>query len=115
IQEDVDGHGAALTDSDVNGIVAQLKAVGANVTRAHYALDQRLQAKLDEAGIMVWSQAPIYHRDRLLETQAQRDAAISTVRAAVLQTRNHPSTITHSVANELSVIPDKVPGTAAFL
>ncbi|MCW2994975.1 MAG: hypothetical protein JWQ18_2470 [Conexibacter sp.] len=115
IQEDVDGHGPALTDDDVNAIVAQLKAVGANVTRAHYALDQRLQDKLDAAGIMVWSQAPIYHRDKLLVTEAQRDTALSTVRAAVLQTRDHPSTITHSVANELSVIPDKVPGTAAFL
>lgn len=115
IQEDVDGHGPALTDADVDGIVAQLKAVGANVTRAHYALDQRLQSKLDEAGIMVWTQAPIYHRDRLLRTEAQRDAALSTVRAAVLQTRNHPSALTHSVANELSVIPDQVPGTAAFL
>jgi beta-glucuronidase len=115
IQEDVDGHGPALTDADVDSIVAQLKAVGANVTRAHYALDERLQRKLDEAGIMVWTQAPIYHRDKLLRTEPQRDAALSTVRAAVLQTRNHPSTITHSVANELSVIPDEVPGTAAFL
>jgi beta-glucuronidase len=115
IQEDVDGHGPALTGADVDAIVAQLKAVGANVTRAHYALDERLQRKLDEAGIMVWTQAPIYHRDKLLVTEAQRDSALSTVRAAVLQTRNHPSTITHSVANELSVIPDKVPGTAAFL
>ena len=115
IQEDVDGHGPALTDEDVDAIVAQLKKVGANVTRAHYALDQRLQDKLDEAGIMVWTQAPIYHRDRLLETEAQRDVALATVRAAVLQTRNHPSTLVHSVANELSVIPDKVPGTAAFL
>lgn len=115
IQEDVDGHGPALTDRDVDAIVAQLKAVGANVTRAHYALDQRLQDKLDAAGIMVWTQAPIYHRDRLLETEAQRDAALATVRAAVLQTRNHPSALTHSVANELSVIPDQVPGTAAFL
>jgi Glycosyl hydrolases family 2, TIM barrel domain/Glycosyl hydrolases family 2 len=115
IQEDVDGHGPALTDADVKGIVAQLKAVGANVTRAHYALDQRLQAKLDEAGIMVWTQAPIYHRDQLLRTDAQRDVALATVRAAVLQTRNHPSALTHSVANELSVIPDRVPGTAFFL
>jgi beta-glucuronidase len=115
IQEDVDGHGPALTDADVNAIVAQLKAVGANVTRAHYALDERLQAKLDQAGIMVWTQAPIYHRDRLLVTAPQRDAALATVRAAVLATRNHPSTITHSVANELSVVPDTVPGTAAFL
>jgi beta-glucuronidase len=115
IQEDVDGHGPALTYADVNSIVAQLKAVGANVTRAHYALDERLQSKLDEAGIMVWTQAPIYHRDKLLQTESERDAALSTVRAAVLATRNHPSTITHSVANELSVIPDKVPGTNAFL
>jgi beta-glucuronidase len=115
IQEDVDGHGPALTDADVRSIVAQLKAVGANVTRAHYALDERLQAALDAAGIMVWTQAPIYHRDKLLRTEAQRAAALSTVRAAVLQTRNHPSTITHSVANELSVVPDRVPGTAAFL
>jgi hypothetical protein len=115
IQEDVDGHGPALTNADINDIVAQLKAVGANVTRAHYALDDRLQAKLDQAGIMVWTQAPIYHRDKLLQTEAQRDTALATVRAAVLATRNHPSTITHSVANELSVIPDQVPGTAAFL
>jgi hypothetical protein len=115
IQEDVDGHGPALTDADVDAIVAQLKAVGANVTRAHYALDERLQRKLDEAGIMVWTQAPIYHRDKLLQTEGERDTALSTVRAAVMATRNHPSTITHSVANELSVIPDKVPGTAAFL
>jgi beta-glucuronidase len=64
---------------------------------------------------MVWAQAPIYHRDKLLQTEGERDTALSTVRAAVMATRNHPSTITHSVANELSVIPDKVPGTAAFL
>jgi len=115
IQEDVDGHGPALTDADVRSIVAQLKAVGANVTRAHYALDERLQRGLDAAGIMVWAQAPVYHRDKLLVTESQRDTALSTVRAAVLATRNHPSTITHSVANELSVIPDRVPGTAAFL
>jgi hypothetical protein len=115
IQEDVDGHGPALTDNDVASIVDQLKTVGANVTRAHYALDERLQRKLDEAGILVWTQAPIYHRDELLKTPAEREAALATVRAAVLATRNHPSTITHSVANELSVVPDTVPGTAAFL
>jgi beta-glucuronidase len=115
IQEDVDGHGPALTDADVASTVDQLKTVGANVTRAHYALDERLQRKLDEAGILVWTQAPIYHRDELLKTPAERGAALATVRAAVLATRNHPSTITHSVANELSVVPDTVPGTAAFL
>jgi beta-glucuronidase len=115
IQEDVDGHGPALTDTDIDGIVDQLKTVGANVTRAHYALDERLQRKLDEAGILVWTQAPIYHRDQLLKTEAQRETALSTVRATVLATRNHPSTLTHSVANELSVIPDQLTTTGDFL
>lgn len=115
IQEDVKGDGAALTDADVDTIVRRLRRLGATVTRAHYALDERLARKLDEAGILVWTQAPIYHRDRLLRTPAQRRAALATVRAAVLATRNHPSTLTHSVANELSTVPDQVPGTAAFL
>jgi beta-glucuronidase len=115
IQEDVDGHGAALTDRDVAGIVGQLKALGANVTRAHYALDERLQSALDRAGILVWTQAPIYHRDELLKTVAQRTDALATVRATIYATRNHPSTLTHSVANELSVIPDQLKTTAAFL
>jgi hypothetical protein len=115
LQEDVPGHGPALTDADMDRIVADLKALHANVTRAHYALNQRLLDRLDAAGIMVWGQAPIYHRDRLLETAPQRDAALATLRGTVLSDRTHPSVITHSVANELSVIPDAVPGTKAYL
>src|SRR4051794_8511181 len=115
IQEDLPGRGPALTDADIDRIVAELKSVHATITRAHYLLNERLLNKLDEAGIMVWSQAPIYHRDRLLETPAQRDTALATVRGTVLAARNHPSVITHSVANELSAIPDAVPGTAEFL
>lgn len=115
IQEDVQGMGPALTDRAIESIVDKLKELGANVTRAHYALDERLQRRLDEEGILQWAQAPIYHRDRLLETPEQRAFALRTVRAAVLATRNHPSVITHSVANELSVKPDKVEGTRLFL
>ncbi|WP_205696349.1 glycoside hydrolase family 2 protein [Conexibacter sp. SYSU D00693] len=115
IQEDAPGHGAALTDADVEWIVRELKALNANVTRAHYLLDERLLERFDEEGILVWSQAPIYHRDRLLETAAQRRTALDTVRGTVLGARSHPSVITHSVGNELSVIPDQVPGTRRFL
>lgn len=115
IHEDVPGRGPAMTDADVNKVVDELKAVGANVTRAHYALDQRLLSKLDEAGIMVWSQAPVYHRDNELDTAAGRAESLTAVRAAVMQTRNHPSVITHSVANELSTEPDTRAGTREFL
>lgn len=115
LQEDVLGRGPALSDADMDRIVAELKALHANVTRAHYALNERLLDKLDAAGIMVWGQAPIYHRDRLLETAPQRDAALATLRGTVLADRTHPSVTTHSVANELSVVPDSVPGTKAYL
>ena len=115
IQEDAPGRGAALTPADIEWIARELKAVGANVTRAHYPLSERLLSRLDELGILVWSQAPVYHRDDLLRTPAQRAAALETVRGTVLATRNHPSVITHSVANELSSLADHRAGTAAFL
>ncbi|MFA9273049.1 MAG: glycoside hydrolase family 2 TIM barrel-domain containing protein, partial [Baekduiaceae bacterium] len=115
IQEDLNGRGAALTDADIELIIKELKEVGANVTRAHYLLNEHLLDRLDEEGILVWSQAPIYHRDKRLVTPEQRAEALRTVRGTVLEARSHPSVITHSVANELSATPDTVPGTAAFL
>jgi hypothetical protein len=107
IQEDVPGRGPAMTDADIDNAVDELKALGVNITRAHYLLDPRLLDRLDEAGILVWSQAPVYHRDRQLKTPGQRSHELDVVRATILAARNHPSVITHSVANELTSQPDR--------
>ena len=115
IQEDLPGRGPALRETDIEMIIADLKALGANVTRAQYPLNERLLDRLDEEGILVWSQAPVYHEDALLRTPAGRRQAYAKVRGTVLYARNHPSVMTHSVANELTVRPDEKPGTAAFL
>jgi hypothetical protein len=118
IHEDMPGHGAALTRGDMRRIVQDLKDVGANVTRAHYLLDDRLLSMLDRAGIMVWNEAAIWQRDHganLLQYRSQRRRAVLTVRRTVREARSHPSVITHSVANELSFVPDKRPGTRKFL
>ena len=115
IQEDAPGHGAALTPADVDWIGRELRAVRADVTRAHYGLNERLLNRLDKLGILLWSQAPIYHRDVLLRTPAERERALATVRGTVLAARSHPSVITHSVANELSSTADDVEGTRQFL
>lgn len=115
IEEDMPGHGPALTPSDMDAIVAELQALHANVTRAQYPLNPALLDRLDRAGILVWSQAPIYHRDELLVTPAERHAALATLRGTVLDDRSHPSVITYSVANELSPTPDVVPGTREYL
>jgi beta-glucuronidase len=115
IQEDMPGRGPALTDADIEEIVRELKAVHANVTRAHYLLDERLLRRLDEEGIMVWSQAPVYHRDVFLRDDRLREKELGTVERTVMAARNHPSVITHSVANELSAQPDITPTTVDFL
>jgi hypothetical protein len=115
IQEDVPGRGPALTDADVERIVADLKAVNANVTRAHYLLDERLLRRFDEEGILVWNQAPVYHRDVQLRTAAGRAYELAGVRRTILGARNHPSVITHSVANEPSPRPDEERTTGIFL
>ncbi|HEV2813943.1 MAG TPA: glycoside hydrolase family 2 TIM barrel-domain containing protein, partial [Solirubrobacteraceae bacterium] len=115
IQEDMPGRGPALTDQDIEQVVAELNAVGANVTRAHYLLDPRLLDRLDEEGILVWSQAPVYHRDVQLMERAGRSYELEAVRRTVLEARNHPSVITHSVANELSPRPDVTETSGIFL
>jgi len=107
IQEDVPGRGPAMTDADIDSTVDELKALGVNITRAHYLLDPRLLDRFDEEGILVWSQAPVYHRDARLQTPGQRSRELDVVRATILSARNHASVITHSVANELTALPDK--------
>jgi beta-galactosidase/beta-glucuronidase len=112
IHEDMPGHGAALTGKDMDTIVAELKELGANVTRSHYLLNDALLRRFDRAGIMVWNQAPIWQRDRhgnLLAKPAERARAWQTLRRTVVGGRSHPSVITHSVANELWSRPDERP------
>ena len=118
IHEDMPGSGAALTSADMDRIVADLKDLGANITRTHYLMNDRLLSRFDRAGIMVWNQAPIWQRDsrsRLLRLQSERKRALSTVRRTVTEARNHPSVLTHSVANELTFTPDDHPATKKFL
>ena len=104
--------------ADMDRIVADLKSLGANVTRAHYLMNDALLSRLDRAGIMVWSQAPIWQRDagaHLLWQPRERERALETVRRTVTAARSHPSVLTHSVANELTFTPDRKPGTKRFL
>jgi len=107
VQEDVPGRGPALTDVDVENMVDELKALGANVTRAHYLLDSRLLDRLDEEGILVWNQSPVYHRDAQLKTPGERSTELEVVRETTLAARNHPSVIVSSIANELTAQPDQ--------
>lgn len=115
IQEDLPGRGSALSDADIDRIVADVEGLNADVTRAHYLLDERLLRKFDERGILVWNQAPVYHRDADLDDDARRAFELQNVRDTIRAARRHPSVIVHSVANELSPEPDRRVGTRRFL
>jgi beta-glucuronidase len=106
VQEDFPGRGPAMTDGDSENNVRELKALGVNITRAHYLLDPRLLKRFDEEGILVWSQSPVYHRDAQLKTPGERSYELGVVRNTILAARNHPSVIVNSVANELTAQPD---------
>ncbi|NLT07226.1 MAG: hypothetical protein GXY03_13095 [Solirubrobacterales bacterium] len=118
IHEDAPGRGAALTGFDMDTVVRELKELRANVTRSHYVLSEGLLRRFDEAGILVYNQAPIWQRDggaNLLKTPLQRSRAVAQVRRTVLAGRGHPSVIVQSVANELTFRPDKRPASRRFL
>lgn len=54
LTEDAYGHGDALTAGDIDRIVGELRAIGADAVRAERPLSPALLERLDAAGIMVW-------------------------------------------------------------
>jgi beta-galactosidase/beta-glucuronidase len=104
LQEDAPGRGDALRDSDMDAIVARLKAIGANATRSQHPLSDALLDRLDAAGILVWQgvgpvDAPGAWTSR---TPAQQRRAIRRVRLNVIEARIHPSIVAWNLANEVA-------------
>src|SRR5919197_405103 len=104
LQEDAPGRGDALTDADMDAIVARLKAIGANATRSQHPLTPALLDRLDAAGILVRQgvgpvDAPGAWTSR---TPAQRRTAVRRVRLNVIEARIHPSIVAWNLANEVA-------------
>lgn len=105
LQEEAPGRGDALTGSDQDRLVARLRAVGANVTRAQHALDPGLLDRLDRAGILVWQGAGRFESPGRW-TLGGSPAVLAAARARVLRQvaleRMHPSIVAWSLVNELA-------------
>ncbi len=104
IQEDALGHGDALTPSDVDTLVDELKEIGANVVRSQHPLDPELLERLDEAGILVWQGiGPVegagnwYSTTPRLLSEAEQQA-----RTAVLAAELHPSIFAWNLVDEVA-------------
>lgn len=103
IQEDVLGHGDALTPNDQNGLISDLRAIGANATRSQHPLDLGLLERLDAAGIMLWQGiGPVDSPgDWSSRTPGLMAAAKRRVRISVRQAQAHPAVIAWNLANEV--------------
>jgi hypothetical protein len=100
---DAEGRGDALTGEEQDRIVEQLRAVGANATRAQFPLSDEMLGRLDAAGIMVWQQIGPFDpagafssRTPLLRERARRRALSTAARQGA-----HPSVVVWSLANEV--------------
>jgi hypothetical protein len=99
---DAAGHGDALTGADEARIVAELRAAGANSTRAQRPLDDVFLERLDAAGILVWQEVGPWDgaADWTARTPALRASARRRVVETVTREQPHPSVLAWSLANE---------------
>jgi hypothetical protein len=99
LQEDARGRGDALRPADMDRIVARLRALHANATRAQHPLSPALLERLDAAGILVWQGiGPVDHPGEWAGTAA---LGVRRARLSLLDLRAHPSVLTWSLANEV--------------
>jgi len=98
--EQTPAHGAALTAADRRGIVGELRAIGANATRAHYPLHPALLEAFDRLGIVVWEQIPVWRLSGRELRGPLRARALASLDELVRRDRTHASVMAWSVANE---------------
>jgi beta-galactosidase/beta-glucuronidase len=104
LHEDVPERGDALLPGDMDALVRDLHAIGANATRAQHGLSRPLLERLDRAGILVWQGVgPVDAPGGWTSDDAQRGhVARERVRATVRQERLHPSVIAWNLVNEVA-------------
>lgn len=104
-QEDAWGHGTALTPADMDRIVAELKAIGANATRAQHPINPALLERFDAAGILVWQEIGPDNSPGNWEekTAASQRAARQRTMTSFLSLQTHPSIMVWSLANEVAL------------
>lgn len=111
IHEDDPNLGFAIGSAQRQAIIAETKEIGATLLRSHYPLHPQLHELADEAGIMIWSEIPVYAvKTQYLKQAAVRQLAAKELEDNITANQNHPSVIVWSIGNELSSRPGPVQG-----
>lgn len=80
--------GSALTDKEHDTDLAIIREIGATTIRfAHYQQAERIYAKCDSIGFMVWAEIPFVNRVSTQESGNAKQQLVELIR----QNYNHPS------------------------
>ncbi len=109
LHEDDPVTGFAITSARRAQIIAQAKELGATVIRSHYPLHPEMHELADRAGLLVWSEIPVYAvKTQFLKREAVRKLAARELEDNIIANQNHPSIMLWSIGNELSARPGPV-------
>jgi beta-glucuronidase len=106
VHDDLPGKGPALSEPDRVQLISQIKDSGSTLVRSHYPLSPAFEELADRAGLLIWSEVPVYRMNTGYLFASTRRAAVDLVRTNVLDNENHPSVMIWSIGNELK---DSVP------
>ncbi|MEA2159871.1 MAG: beta-glucuronidase [Solirubrobacteraceae bacterium] len=111
IHEQAVGAGAALSTAQQAQYMTWVKAVGATVIRSHYPLGPQIEEMADRAGVLIWSEVPVYQlSNQVLAQSSVINHGLSILQQNIVANQNHPSVMLWSVGNEL---PTPVSGPEA--
>jgi beta-glucuronidase len=114
VHEDNPIRGAAINNSDRARMIVSARYLGATLIRAHYPLHPELEELADRAGILLWSEIPVYQlSEKQLGEPAFANYARAQLRANIIANQNHPSVVVWSIGNELPTMPG--PAETAYI
>jgi Glycosyl hydrolases family 2, TIM barrel domain/Glycosyl hydrolases family 2, sugar binding domain/Glycosyl hydrolases family 2 len=109
VHEDSLQFGSALDNQLREQTLQWVKELGATVVRSHYPLHPYTLERMDQLGIMDWSEIPVYAiKTQYLKQMRVRELAAQQLAENIQTNENHPSIIIWSVGNELSANPGPV-------